>query len=152
MNSELLRLFFEGKLNAKCLFEDFENTITQTSAQCFEHSMIDLSEDYQVSIDNLILICDAVLSGDLKPEHLVVIGFGMLSSDHFIWDTSTPEGERIANTIYDWSCPQVNYDLNLETVRKFRHRLLTGESLFSKADIGSKICMPNLKSRKIKTC
>jgi hypothetical protein len=39
--------------------------------------------------------------------------------------------------VEDWSTPEINYALNRTTVAKFRHRLLTGEDTFTRADLWS---------------
>lgn len=99
--------------------------------------MVDTNVDFSVTTTHLIKLCDAVLAGDIPPEQLEWIGFGLIASDHFNWDTDSVDGERVADTCYDWSSPSTNYILTIKTVGKFRHRLATGENTFNKMDFGS---------------
>jgi hypothetical protein len=134
MNAEILRNFFEGKGTARELREDLVGTTEQVGHDSFRHHMTDLGEDFTVSSAHLVRLCDAVLAGDLDPQRLAEIGFALIASDHFHWDSESPEGEIVGETIHDWSAPEVNFALTSRTVEKFRHRLLTGESKFTRDD------------------
>lgn len=96
--------------------------------------MQDISEDFTVEPSHLVRLCDAVVAGQLPPEVLEPIGFGLIASDHFVWDGDTPEGSRVAEALYDWSSPEINFALTVETARKFRSRLLSGEDQFTRDD------------------
>jgi hypothetical protein len=96
--------------------------------------MRDLQEDFEVEPGHLVLLCDAVLSGELPDIALADIGCALVASDHFQWDTDTPAGSRVADTLFEWSTPEINYALTPQAVAKFRHRLLTGEDQFTSQD------------------
>jgi len=76
--------------------------------------------------EHLVRVCDTVIRGDIRPATLKAIGFFLLASDHFAWDGDTQQGGLVAETVYDWAGPEVNYPLTLENVVRFRERLLTG--------------------------
>jgi hypothetical protein len=59
-----------------------------------------------------------VIVGDLTPDALHTIGFVLEASDRFQWDGE--EDEVLANVIGDWSCPEINYQLTIENVHRFR--------------------------------
>jgi hypothetical protein len=134
MNAAVLRDFFLGKVTAAELAEDLVGTTEQIGHDSFRHHMNDMDSDFAVTSAHLVCLCDTVLEGSLDPERLAEIGFGMIASDHFLWDSDSTEGEIVGKTIYDWSSPEVNFALNVNTVKKFRHRLITGESTFTKQD------------------
>ena len=134
MNASVLRDFFLGRASAHELQTDLIGTTEQTGHDSFRHHMTDLDDDFTVTRDHLVKLCDAVLAENLDPESLRMIGFGIIASDHFEWSSDSPEGEIVGNTIYDWSSPEVNFALNRATVAKFRHRLLTGENRFTRDD------------------
>ncbi len=135
MNAAVLRSFFDNTATIADLVDDLDGTRERLGANSSRHNMHDLHEDFSVTTTHLVKLCDAVLAGRLSPDQLEVIAFGMIASDHFDWDAATPDGERVADTLYDWSAPQVNYSLTTDTVTKFRQRLMTGENTFNKTDL-----------------
>jgi hypothetical protein len=91
----------------------------------------------EVKSIHLIRLCDAFLTGKLKAEHLELIGFALEASDHFLWDNDSDEVEDspVAKTIQAWASPEINYPLTVEIISKFKHLLLTGESIFTREDV-----------------
>jgi hypothetical protein len=76
----------------------------------------DMAGEFTVTREMLIALCDAVLTKELQPGVLETVGFALMASDRFTWD-----GEQIlGDVIADWSCPEINYPLNVESVRLFR--------------------------------
>ena len=137
MHESLLRDFFLGAVNASALRADLVGTVTRTSHDVFSHRVVDMDSDFAVSTGHLIALCDAALSGELSPIELSAIATCMELSDRFQWDSGTPEGEVVAQTLADWSSPEINYPLTPATLGKFRHRLVTGEDTFTRDDIAS---------------
>jgi hypothetical protein len=134
MNARVLRDFFEGQIAASILDVDLRDAFEQTSLDSFRLRMTDLTEDFAVRPAHLVKLCDAVLSGELDAGALRAVGFGMIASNHFHWDGDAPGGAVVAETLHDWASPEANYGLSLATVAKFKHRLLTGEDTFTRAD------------------
>ena len=135
MDAAVLRDFFLGTADAEGLARELAYAMHELAPGCLELRMADLTEPFSITTAHLVRLCDAVLAGKLPPVGLADVGFALVASDHFAWDTDTLEGERVAETIWDWSAPEVNYRLTPETVQKFRHRLLTGEDTFVSADL-----------------
>ncbi|HEX3580938.1 MAG TPA: hypothetical protein VH087_04195 [Thermoanaerobaculia bacterium] len=46
-------------------------------------------------------VCDAVINGEIGPEYLQAIGFCLEASDKFVWNTDTPNGERVSEVASD---------------------------------------------------
>ena len=124
MKEEILRYFFEGKATAEELDADVASSTKRVGDIVSYQSIEDMNGDFNVARSNLLDLCDAVLSGKLPPNNLREIGFALASSDHFFWDAD--DDELVAEVISDWSCPEVNYPLNIDSVRKFKS-WLTGE-------------------------
>jgi len=93
-----------------------------------------MDSEFQVEPSHLVKLCDAVLSGKLNAQHLELIGFCLVGSDHFFWECETKSGDLVAETAYDWSSPEINYPLTVKSIEKFRERLLTGKDTFTRAD------------------
>jgi hypothetical protein len=133
MREVTLKEFFAGNLNAAALSADLEGSLV-TSGMVTQHPIEDMDETFVVWPEHLIRLCDAVLRGDIHPQGLQAIGFCVVASDNFEYDTDTPEGDLVGETLMDWSAPDVNYPLTLANVRKFRERLVTGKDPFTIAD------------------
>ena len=136
MDANILKSFFEGKTSTQDLENDLEGTTIQTGKNEFRHIMIDLSEDFNININHLIMLCDAVTEGKLEPARLEEISCGIIASECFTWSYDTEEGDLIAEVLHDWDSPSINYKLTIDTISKFRHRLLTGEDIFDENDLG----------------
>jgi len=130
MREAVLKEFFAGNVDAKALAGDLKGAMI-TSDGITKHPIEDMVGTFQVQADHLTRLCDAVLRGDLKPIHLQAIGFCILASDNFEYDTDTVEGDLVGETLSDWSVPQINYPLTRDNIRKFRERLVTGNDAFT---------------------
>jgi len=138
MRATVLRDFFLGRASAQELADDAETAYVMHSLGSTQLVWEDLEEEFSLTVDHLVRLCDAVEAGSLRADRLSPIGFGLIADDSFVWDTDTPEGERIGATLYDWSAPEINYALSARTVAKFRRRLLTGEDTFTRDDFYSR--------------
>ena len=134
MHAEILKAFFLGQARATELARDLDDIWESCGPRCKRFVFEDLDEDFEVHPEHLVRICDAVLAGEIEPPKLEGVGAALCTSDHFTWGDEGADAERVAQTVSDWVDPEINFDLNLETTQKFRHRLLTGEHLFTPAD------------------
>ena len=136
MHEQTLRDFLVGDVTPGELMRDLQGAIVQTGHDTYQHPIIDMAEGFTVRPEHLVTLCDAVLAGGLSAPFLEPIGFCLLASDRFDWGDA--EGNDVlVETLNDWASPQANYPLTKATVAKFRHRLLTGEDTFTKADTRS---------------
>jgi hypothetical protein len=134
VDARVLRDFFLGRVSGGELAANLAGTSEQIGFDSYRHHVTDLDEDFPVEPAHLVRLCDAVLAGTVPAEALADVGFGMIASDHFLWDSDSPEGHRVGATLYDWSSPEINFPLNAQTVAKFRLRLLSGEDTFTRED------------------
>jgi hypothetical protein len=121
MREERLKQFFLGEIQGAELHRDLYDTVRQLDSVVSEIRIEDMQGSFQVRREHLIALCDAVADGSLQPDSLEPIGFALMSSDAFEW-----EDGLMSDVIADWSCPEVNYPLNLSTVAQFK-RWLTDE-------------------------
>jgi hypothetical protein len=125
-HEQVLRGFFEGIVPATELASDVASSLRQTGPTSDEVAIVDMQDEFVVRPEHAVRLCVAVLNRELPAEGLCVIGFALMASDKFYWDGD--ENEVLANVIADWSCPEVNYPLNEESVKRFRAWLLHEES------------------------
>jgi hypothetical protein len=130
-----LRDYFLGDVGISALRADLKGAVTRTSHDVHRQTITDMEAAFSLSSTHLVSLCDAVLADQLPPSDLSVIAFCLVASEHFQWDADTPEGRLVEEMLYEWDSPEINYPLNLQTVAKFRRRLLTREDTFTRADI-----------------
>jgi hypothetical protein len=118
MREQVLRQFFGAKSTAAELALDIAGSTKKTNPITSVISVEDMDEDFTVTTDMAVALCDAVLRGDLPADGLHTIGFALMASDRFQWDGD--KDEVLANVIADWSCPEINYPLTVENVQRFR--------------------------------
>src|SRR5258707_680263 len=92
MREAILKGFFSGDVSAKILAEDLMGSMI-TKGDMTKHPIEDMGEGFQVWPEHLIRLCDAVLQREIEPKYLQSVGFCLVASDHFEFDTDTPEGD-----------------------------------------------------------
>ena len=135
MDASILKRFFVGTASAAELSAAAGELWQWTSSDIRRLLWVELDEEFTVSVEHLVKLSDAVLDDALPADALAGIAFGLIADDHFLWDTDTPEGDRIGEALDDWSTPEINYPPTKGNIRKFRHLLLTGENTFVRADL-----------------
>jgi|SRR5262250_2149487 len=130
MHEEILRSFFEGVVEEPLLARDLDGALVRDGSRVTRHPIVDMAEAFEVLAAHLVRVCNAVLRGSLQVELLEAIGFCLAASDAFHWDSSSPEGERVAAVVYEWSAPEINNPLTLTNVAAWRRRLLGEEPRF----------------------
>src|SRR5205807_1323374 len=120
--------------NESQLNDDLAGSIVQTSHDVFTYYVNPMDGKFQVDPSHLVKLCDAVLAGQVNPEHLEVVGYCLVVSDHFFYQEQSDDGNLVSDTAFDWASPETNYALTLPNVWKFRYRLLNGYSIFTFAD------------------
>jgi hypothetical protein len=130
MREEILKQFFAGDVGSKVLAQDLVDSMI-TKGDLTKHPIEDMNESFVLRPEHLIHLCDAVLNGEIKPQYLQSIGFCVVASDNFEYDTDTAEGNLVGETLLDWSAPIINYPLTKSNIEKFRQKLVTGEDPFT---------------------
>ena len=133
MREEILKQFFTEEVDAKVLADDLVGSMV-TKGDMTKHPIEDMAERFRLAPEHLIRLCDAVLRDEIKPQYLQSIGFCIVASDNFQYDTDTPEGNLVGETVLDWSAPIINYPLTKKNVEKFRQKLANGEDPFTSSD------------------
>ncbi|MEM6471875.1 MAG: hypothetical protein AAF802_20110 [Planctomycetota bacterium] len=125
MNEATLRDFFVGDATLSELVADLRGTISHGS-DVMRHAIIDMDTEFAVQSSHLARICDAFLDGTLNHDDLCAIGFCIVASDNFDYDTDCDDGTRVADVAIDWSTPEINFPIDADHVAKWKHYLETG--------------------------
>ena len=126
MNEATLRDFFTGDASLGVLVADLHGAIVAGGSCVARHSIVDMGGEFTVLPQHLASICDAFLSGNLTAADLRAIGFCVVASDNFDFDTDCDDGARVADVAIDWSTPEINFPIDAEYVAKWKLYLETG--------------------------
>jgi hypothetical protein len=133
MHEQTLREFFEGRASAAALAADLTGSL-QVRRDVIGHPIVDMDEEFAVSPEHLIRVCDAVIEGEIDPQYLRAIGFCLIASDAFFWEGDDPNGERVADVTSDWSAPEINFPLTAANTVAWRRYLAGGEYELARRD------------------
>jgi len=134
MKQKTLKAFFEGEITAANLAREAKEAGQLEDNTRLDSLTDDLSEDFIVTADHLVALCDAVMDGDLKPSQLQDIAWVLVSSERFLWNLEDDPKDPVNEVIHAWDAPEINYRLIGDTVMKFRRLLRTGENTFDQYD------------------
>lgn len=128
MNDQSLIDYLEGNLNVSKLVHMLrrlrgKSHLTPTEGFFNERKKI------EVTVKHLIRICDDFLSGDLDPMSMETLAFLMMGTDALDWDSDSPAGSLIAETLDDWASPELAYPLTYINILTIRDGLILGVCL-----------------------
>ena len=126
MRESVLAKFLSGEISAALLRLELVNVIGTNTLQAGKNMVLDLSFDLEISRDHLIRLCETFLKGDINSDQLEAIAFFLIGSDHFVWNSDLNEGELVAEILFDWSAPEINYVLTEENVSRYLAGLQQG--------------------------
>src|SRR3984885_2564811 len=147
MREEELRRYFMGEASVSQLAEDISGSVVKIDDLQSEILIADMQSSFSLQRDHVIRLCEPFLDLVLTPEALTTIGFALQASDAFEW-----EDDVISEVLSDWSAPEVNFELNAETLNMHRDWLLCfGEPpVRNSVDLLNRI-QGRLNSRRTKT-
>ena len=108
-----------GEASVSQLAEDISGSVVKIDDLQSEILIADMQSSFSLQRDHVIRLCEVFLDRVLTPEALNTIGFALQASDAFEW-----EDEVISEVLSDWSAPEVNFELNAETLNMHRNWLL----------------------------
>jgi hypothetical protein len=119
MREEELRRYFVGEASVSQLARDLNGSVVKIDDLQSEIRIADMRGSFSLQRDHVIKLGEAFLDCALTPEALTTIGFALQASDAFEW-----EDDVISEVLSDWSAPEVNFELNAETLNMHRDWLL----------------------------
>jgi hypothetical protein len=130
MEERIIRDYLKNEATALDLRIALRGMVIYSVGQSRNEAIKPLAEDYSITKQHLLQLCQDTISRKLNAQDLKDLSFILISSDRFAWDTDTPEGEFIGNVLWDWSCPEVNHSLTEENLSKYASWIETGKSPF----------------------
>lgn len=139
MTEEKLRDYFDNRLTPQKLTSDLKDSQRRMSYDTTAVHIINIEDgEFEVKKEHLIKLCDDVISGQLGLTDLNTIGFALIASDYFTWDSNKADGELVSNVIFEWDNPEIGFDLTIKNVRLWKEYLLTGIYRLDKNELKQK--------------
>jgi len=139
MIEQKLQEYFENKLTPDQLSLDLRDNQKKAGYDVTTVYVDTLKEgEFEIKREHLIRLCDDTISGRLSPIDLNTIGFALMVSEHFHWDSNAKDGEIIENVIFDFDNPEIGYDITIKNVQLWREYLLTAEYRLDKNELNQK--------------
>ncbi len=120
MKESDLKGFFEGDVDAAWLGQALDDARAATSLEP------DLDDPMHLTLEDMVRLCDAHLGGGVSVDGLQAVAGLILESDNFAWDEDTPEGELVAEVLWDWAMPEDEAPPSSEAVVACRMKLAAG--------------------------
>jgi hypothetical protein len=117
MKESEIRSFLEGDVDATWLERALEDDAQATEL------VADLDETVCLTREEMLRLCDAHLAGGLPADGLQAVAGLILESDNFGWHEGTPDGELVAEILWDWAMPEDEAPPSTESVQACRQRL-----------------------------
>ncbi len=117
MKESDIRSFLDGDVDAAWLGRRLEDASSATEL------VADLTGSVRLTPEEIRRLCDAHLAGGLPVDGLQAVAGLILESDNFAWDEDTPEGELVAEILWDWAMPEDEAPPTKEAVLACRERL-----------------------------
>lgn len=129
MKEEILKEYFENKIPVDQLLADLKDSQLKTGQDATSVYVTPITDsgDFVITRHHLLKICNDTLSGHLSATEINIVAFALISSDYFYWDSNTTEGEIVANTLFDWDNPDINFPLSQDNLKLWKKYLETGE-------------------------
>jgi hypothetical protein len=124
MRELILKQFFDGSISGVELAFDLQDALVADGPVMTHHLIQDMDEEFEVLPEHLVKACSAVLEGGIPEQSLAAIGFCLVASDSFYWNSDTEKGDLVANVVYDWASPETNYPLTTSNIKHWRQMLL----------------------------
>ncbi|MBK6892974.1 MAG: hypothetical protein IPH00_07530 [Flavobacteriales bacterium] len=137
MTEQALKDYFEGKLSVGDLSRDVHGSQIRTGQDTTSVRAIQLTgeEEFKVTRVHMLMLCNDAIASNISTEDLNTISFALMTSEHFMLNDGTADGEIVSATAFDWDNPEIGYALTPENLKHWKTRLETGADNFDKSDL-----------------
>lgn len=128
MTEKTLKEYFEGKISTDKLNDDLKDTVSGNGVVSY-YDIEEYRSDakFTVTTKQIIQLCHDVLNENIRLEDLKTIAFCLEASDYFVYDSETPDGNKVQDFILNWTSPEINTPTTIGYVQYCAYYLETGE-------------------------
>ena len=139
MKESILKKYFENQISAELLAEDLKDSQQKTGYDTTSVTINSLdNREFEVKKEHLIKLCEDYQNNQISGKDLNTIGFALMFSDFFYWDSETKSGEIISQVISDWDNENIGYDINRKNVQLWKEYLEIGNYCLDKNELKEK--------------
>jgi hypothetical protein len=120
MKEDTLRRFFNSEVDVGRLADEVSRSVVRLNEIDSDVAIEDMKDDFRLNRAHVLSLCNAGIMGQLGENALTIIAFALIASDRIEWDD-----EIISETLYDWSCPEINLPLTPD-ILNMHQRWLVG--------------------------
>jgi hypothetical protein len=137
MTERILLEYFQNLTSVEKLADDLKDSQKRTSFNTTSVYVIqiDNGQEFNVTKDHLIRLCNDTLNGKLTTTDINTIAFAIITSDFFTWEEESSDSALIETVIYDWDNPEIGFDLTLKNIQLWKEYLLTGNYNLDKEEL-----------------
>ena len=132
MKESTLAKYFENDVSAEELAKDLQGSQVKTSHDVTS-IYIERNEDkeFKISREHLINVCNDLLRGALSAMDVNTIATALEFSDYFDYPEQEEDSKIVGDVLFDWSNPEISFDLTTDNFLKWKKYLETGSSEFT---------------------
>jgi anti-sigma28 factor (negative regulator of flagellin synthesis) len=139
MKESILKKYFENEISAKLLAEDLKNSQQKTGYDTTSVTIESIENgEFEIQKEHLTKLCIDYLTNQINSLDLNTIGFALMCSDFFHWDSETKSGEIISQVISDWDNENIGYDISRKNVQLWKEYLESGNYCLDKNELKEK--------------
>ena len=128
MTEKILKEYFDGITSAEVLSIYLNDTVhSQGNVSTYNILNFKSDTEFVVTTKHLIKLCADLINKKIKLEYLKAICFCLESSDFFIWDTGTKDGNLVEGAISNLSSVKINAKTTMAYIEYCAYYLETGE-------------------------
>ncbi|NHM07981.1 hypothetical protein G4D82_12170 [Flavobacterium sp. CYK-4] len=117
MKEENLKKYFENLLTAQELSNDLESSNIENG-------------EFEIYRFHLIKICEDFINRKFSAFDITTIALALSFSDFFTWNGNSDDGKLIGEIVFDWSNPELGFDLTIDNFVHWKEYLETGSTKY----------------------
>ena len=118
MHEIILKKYFEGKIDFDQLNDDLIGVSVKRGPKETSQEIVDMDQEFLVKPEHIIGLLQDVIIGKIEPGYLEPISFALMGSDYFIFDYEDTKTDLTLKLLHEWASPEINYELNLENIKR----------------------------------
>ena len=122
MREEILKDYFEGKINITDLFDDVIGTKVKIGAKETSFYVTSMDDNFELNVNHIIKLLRDILKYKIEPQILETIALAIEASENMQYGEAL-KNDLMIKMLNEWAAPEINYELNIENVKECLRRL-----------------------------
>ena len=123
MHEEILKDYFEDKINITDLFNDAIGTKVRIGVKETSFYVTPMEGSFGLNANHIIKLLRDILKHKIEPQFLETIALAIEASENIQYGENNSKNDFMIKMLNEWSVPEINYELNLENISKCLQKL-----------------------------